>query len=390
MKNTFFAIALSLPFSMFAFAKPMWVSVDSKVLEKIKPLLSRPHEEVFSGSRGTVLKLDLKEIEELSHSIHHNLRRCGGFSSFESSAEALLSADNKLDAVLGNKIIFTDYAINQQTKTTPIVSEVSEAQVRSTILKLSSFETRLYYSAEGAAATKYIHDTWAAMARNRSDIKVELVKHRGYNQHSVIMTIEGSDLKDEIAVLGGHADSISDTHLAPGADDNASGIASITEVIRLMIKHDIKPRRTIQFMAYAAEEVGLWGSRDISHAYKREQKKVIGVMQLDMTLFKGSSDKDILLTTDWTNKAQNEFLGKLIDEYVKVPWGYTACGYSCSDHASWNDAGFPASYPQESYMADSNTLIHTQDDTLETAGGTADHAAKFSKLAIAFLMEIAH
>jgi leucyl aminopeptidase len=141
-------------------------------------------------------------------------------------------------------------------------------------------------------------------------------------------------------------------------------------------------------MAYAAEEVGLWGSQDVARSYKKSLKNVVGVLQLDMTLFKGTKEKDILLTTDYTNKVQNEFLGRLIDEYVKVPWGHTACGYGCSDHASWTSAGFPASYPQEAYMDESNAYIHTDLDTLETAGGNALHATKFAKLAVAYLIEL--
>ena len=66
-------------------------------------------------------------------------------------------------------------------------------------------------------------------------------------------------------VLGGHLDSISnagsgETMRAPGADDDASGIASMTEALRAMIASGYKPRRTIKMMGYAAEEVGLRGS----------------------------------------------------------------------------------------------------------------------------------
>ncbi|WP_370660982.1 M20/M25/M40 family metallo-hydrolase [Massilia cavernae] len=43
---------------------------------------------------------------------------------------------------------------------------------------------------------------------------------------------------------------------APGADDDASGIAGLTEVLRVLAAGDYKPRRTIKLIAYAAEEVG--------------------------------------------------------------------------------------------------------------------------------------
>jgi leucyl aminopeptidase len=276
----------------------------------------------------------------------------------------------------------------------PLVAQVEEPSIRSMIEKLSNFNTRFYKSETGIKSSEFIRDTWSQLSKHRSDVKVELYKHSSWPQASIIMTIQGSEKSDEIVIVGGHADSISGmfggNSRAPGADDNASGIATITEVIRVLIQNDFKPKRTIQFMGYAAEEVGLLGSKDIAGNYKNKSKKVIGVMQLDMTLNKGTADKDIVMMADYTNGAQNEFLGKLIDEYVKVPWGYSRCGYGCSDHASWTAAGYPASIPFESTMEDINHKIHTAQDTLQSAGGDAKHAAKFAKLATAFVVELAN
>ncbi len=235
-----------------------------------------------------------------------------------------------------------------------------------------------------------IKDLWQDLTNHRSDVKVEIFNHKHFPQPSVIMTLEGSEKSDEVIILGGHSDSISDEHMAPGADDNASGIASITEVIRVLMEAGFKPRRTIKFMAYAAEEVGLFGSQEIARNFKKAQTKVMGVLQLDMTLFKGTVDKDIVLISDYTNKEQNKFLGTLIDQYVKVPWGYSACGYGCSDHASWSAYGYPASFPFESKFEDSSPIIHTSADVLENYGGDASHSVKFSKLAAAFVIEMAN
>ena len=379
---------LAISYSNILIAAPSFISVDSEVLEKIRPHLSGQHTEIFVGENATVLQLSEKQIQNLSGVIHHKLNRCGGFAGFQNLEEAKSSADNNDESEFGAKAIFADYLVNQQTLTTPMMDEVSEIEIRNMILKLSGFGTRLYSSKEGIASSTYIKDQWSKITSHRSDVSVEMIKHRGYGQPTVVLTISGSVEPQDIVILGGHADSIASGHEAPGADDNASGIATITEALRVLVKNNIKPKKTLKFMAYAAEEVGLWGSQDVARSYKKSLKNVVGVMQLDMTLFKGTKEKDILLTTDYTNKVQNEFLGRLIDEYVKVPWGHTACGYACSDHASWTSAGFPASYPQEAYMDESNPYIHTDMDTLETAGGNALHATKFAKLAVAYLMEL--
>jgi leucyl aminopeptidase len=197
-----------------------------------------------------------------------------------------------------------------------------------------------------------------------------------------------------VIVLGGHQDSINGsfggaTATAPGADDNASGISTITEVIRSLVDSSYQPQKTIKFMAYAAEEVGLLGSKEISTQFKNKNVNVIGIMQLDMTNFQGTKELDIVMMRDYTNDEQNIFIGSILDKYLpEVKWGYDKCGYGCSDHASWNAQGYPASMPFESRKGDMNRNIHTAKDLISVSGGTATHAAKFAKMAIAYIVEL--
>ncbi len=387
----------ALGFSLITLASPTeakWVTVDSKILSQIRPKLNKSAQPLFSSEGASVVKLTPREIEHLSHVIHHDLHRCGGFIQHDSFKEASEALTSQGEMHFAKRAIFTDYSINQQSVASPMVDQVSEKSLREMILKLSSFHTRYYKSETGVQSSQFIRDTWANLSRKRNDVKVELYQHRGWPQASIVMTITGSENPEEIVVVGGHADSIvgmwgGGTARSPGADDNASGISTITEVIRILMNSNYKPKRTVQFMGYAAEEVGLLGSKEIATSYKARSEKVIGVMQLDMTLRKGTKNKDIVMMADYTNNAQNEFIGRLIDEYVKVPWGYSRCGYGCSDHASWTANGFPASIPFESTMEDINRSIHTSNDTLESAGGDASHAAKFAKLATAFVVELA-
>lgn len=394
MKKIISILALTLSAAALAAPKAQWLTVDNDVLAKIRPKLNKSVQSLYSAQGATVVQLSAQEVEQLSEVIHHELHRCGGFIAHDSLEEATTALTSQGEMYFAKRAIFSDYEINQGATVRPMVAQVAEPNIRDTIIKLSDFKTRYYKSETGVQSSQYIRDMWAGFAKNRNDVKVELYQHKNWPQASIVMTIQGSEKSDEIVILGGHADSIAGMFggggRSPGADDNASGIATITETIRILMANNFKPKRTIQFMGYAAEEVGLLGSKDIASQYKREGKKVVGVMQLDMTLNKGTIDKDIVMMADYTNQAQNEFLGKLIDEYVKVSWGYSRCGYGCSDHASWTAAGFPASMPFESTMEDINKNIHTAKDTLESAGGDAKHAAKFAKLATAFVVELAN
>ncbi len=81
-------------------------------------------------------------------------------------------------------------------------------------------------------------------------------------EDNVIGEIRGTDLADEIVIIGGHFDS---WHSGSGATDNAAGSAVTMEAARILQAfYDARgsaPRRTIRFALWTGEEQGLWGSR---------------------------------------------------------------------------------------------------------------------------------
>jgi bacterial leucyl aminopeptidase len=388
-------IALSLLAAQVAYAKPVFVTIGQDANKSMTKNF-KSAKSLYSKHGVAVMEIDDSQIESLSHFMHEEFHRCGGFMVHDSEAEAIETVNNQVERESATKGFFADYQINQNSVVEEMLKEVNEFEIRTMISKLESFHNRFYKAPTGVESSNWIMSKWQEISAARSDVKVEAFKHANWPQPSIILTIEGSELPNEIVVIGGHADSISGqfggaSARAPGADDNASGVATFTEVLRVLMSTNFKPKRTIQFMAYAAEEVGLLGSKEIAQKYKREGKTVIGVMQLDMTNFHGSARKnlDIVMMNDFTNAAQNEFLGRLIDTYVKVPWGYSKCGYGCSDHASWHGQGYPASMPFESTMEDINKKIHTPNDLLSNSR-EAIHAEKFARMAVAFAVEMAN
>ena len=378
MKHLLLGLLL-LPFSSYA---SRWVVIDPQIIPTVASAFPE-------AKRKPVLYLTEVQLKELTNIIHSKLHRCGGYMAFDSQAEALSSMDgsHELEAF---GIDDGRYEIDQSDTVQGLITQVSEPHIRAMVSELSAFPDRLFNSKSGLAAVNFISERWKELTKHRSDVKVEVFKHKRWIQPSLILTIEGSTLPDEIVILGGHADSTSENSLAPGADDNASGIATITEVLRLLMSQNFKPKRTIQLMAYSAEEVGLLGSAAIAKEYKAERRNVLGVLQLDMTLFRGTKSKDIVLMRDFSDKNQNNFLAMLMDKYLQVEWGYSRCGYGCSDHASWTHAGFPAGYAAESRFDDMNPHIHTDRDTLEKVGGTAQHALNYARLSLSFLVEMAN
>jgi carboxypeptidase Q len=76
--------------------------------------------------------------------------------------------------------------------------------------------------------------------------------------YNTVAEIPGSDLKDEVVMLGGHLDS---WHTATGATDNAVGASIMMEAVRILKAVGVQPRRTIRIALWSGEEEGLLGSR---------------------------------------------------------------------------------------------------------------------------------
>lgn len=86
----------------------------------------------------------------------------------------------------------------------------------------------------------------------------------GYN---TIAEIPGTDLKDEVVMIGAHLDS---WHSATGATDNGTGVAVVMEAMRIIQATELKPRRTIRIGLWTGEEQGLYGSRGYVAKYLAE------------------------------------------------------------------------------------------------------------------------
>ena len=372
-----------------------WVIVGSDVASAVTRFLEPTNSEsrvVATQNDRVILSVREGEIDGLAGFFHDTFRRCGGFtahSTLTDATAALTDAapDPSLVASEPPLVAAAPDVVNQ------LIPLVSASQIVSTINNLTSFGTRHYRSNGGVQAANWLRSRWATLAQGRAGATATLFQHSAWPQPSVLLTIPGDESPGEVVVIGGHLDSINSqgttNSSAPGADDDASGVATLTEVARLILSQNIRLRRTVTFMAYAGEEAGLRGSSAIARDYRARNVPVVGVMQLDMTNFDGSPH-DIVLITDNVSATQTDFLATLAARYVpQFPVSRDRCGYACSDHASWTRAGYPAVLPFEATLTTHNPNIHTANDTLSVSGNNANHAAKFAKLAIAYVVEMA-
>jgi len=271
-----------------------------------------------------------------------------------------------------------------ETLVNELISTIDTNNIAKVNNMLTKYATRYYTSQTGKSAAEEIKNTFTQYANGRSDFSVRLFPH-SWLQPSVIARIEGTGPnKDQVVVLGAHEDSVSSrSGQAPGADDDASGVSALLETFRILVQNNFVPSRSIEFHTYSAEEVGLRGSMDIANDYQKRGVDVVSMLQLDMTMFPGTSGK-IGIVTDFVDRSLTNFLTVLTSTYSDLAPINTQCGYGCSDHASWTKAGYASCFPFEAEFRSSNKKIHTVTDLINVL--SVDHGAEFVKVVLDMLL----
>ena len=195
--------------------------------------------------------------------------------------------------------------------------------------------------------------------------------------YNVIAEIPGTDLKDEVVMIGGCIDS---WHSATGATDNAVGAATALEVMRILQTLGLKPRRTIRIGLWSAEEQGTLGSRAyVRNHLGRRIEAADGQPALARFEFKPEYEKfDAYFNFDYgTGRIRGIFLQgnenarplfRTLVELLKDLGASTVSvsGVGASDHMSFDEIGLPGFTWIRDYMEGNNTRApHTNMDTYD-------------------------
>jgi len=101
---------------------------------------------------------------------------------------------------------------------------------------------------------------------------------------NVVGVLEGSDssLKDELIIVGGHLDHLGRCYeIMPGANDNASAIAVILGVAEALARSPVKPKRSIMFNCFGAEEQAVAGSEYYVNHPLFPLEKTVALINMD-------------------------------------------------------------------------------------------------------------
>ncbi|CAN5314702.1 M20/M25/M40 family metallo-hydrolase [soil metagenome] len=202
---------------------------------------------------------------------------------------------------------------------------------------------------------------------------------------NVVARIEGTEENGELIIVGAHYDSqgrggmismemSEEPVIHPGADDNASGTAGMLWLADYFSNRE--PSKDIIFIAFAAEEMGLLGSRYFAEHMQSAPDNVVAMINLDMI---GRMD-DNQLTIFGTGTAEqwDDILNDISRDSLHIT--RTPAGSGASDHLSFFEVGIPVLH----YFTGTHEDYHRPTDTADNINYNgirkiAEHAAEVIK-----------
>jgi carboxypeptidase Q len=195
--------------------------------------------------------------------------------------------------------------------------------------------------------------------------------------YNVIAEIPGTDLKNEVVMVGGSIDS---WRTGTGATDNATGAATALEVIRILQSLDLKPRRTIRIGLWSAEEQGSLGSRAyVAARFGRKQNAADSPLGRDRFQLKPEHEKfDAYFNFDYGtgrirglylqgNEAARPIFRDMLEPCKDLGAStLSLANIGATDHIPFDEMGLPAFQWIRDYMEGDNTRApHTNMDTYD-------------------------
>jgi hypothetical protein len=174
------------------------------------------------------------------------------------------------------------------------LDKVNAESIQSYMQSLEDFGTRFCLADNRKEVAEWIRDKFISFGYH--DVKLDSfpfnrtflgVYYETY-QYNVVCTYEGYTKPDSIFVLGAHHDSVNtypwseSFTTAPGADDNASGVAGTLEIARIFKQYNYAPAYTIKFVTFAAEELGLHGAWDFANKAQAAGMNIACMINNDM------------------------------------------------------------------------------------------------------------
>jgi hypothetical protein len=231
------------------------------------------------------------------------------------------------------------------------------------------------YGAQHNPARTNIQNTFQSFGLST---QLEAFSYSG-TKYNVVATQPGTAYASRHYIIGAHYDSAGN----PGADDDASGVAAVLEIARIMSAY--RPEYTIKYIAFDAEEYGLIGSKAYVNSHPNDD--ILGMISLDMIAYDTGGD-DCVIYGRSTSVSIKYALANAIDLYGNGLSVSVLGALDASDHAPFEGEGIQACLLIE---ADDNPNYHTSTDSVDTANYIDyAYAVKMTRSVAGWLADRAH
>jgi len=246
-----------------------------------------------------------------------------------------------------------------------------------------SVSTRYYNTADKDLVADYLADKLEGYGYN---VAFDSFYSSGTLCRNIVATKTGTTYPDEYVAVGGHHASVpqNPTVLAPGAEDNGSGTASVMEIARISAGRDFE--RSVQVVLFDSEEQGLNGSYHFVNEAVGFGRDIVAAITMDMVAYydhnytvriEGQTAWEWLMTIMENQTNIHTDIGNQKDYYS---WG--------SDHVPFQQAGIPA-FLAIDYDYGSYPSYHRTTDTWSQVSASAHIGTQITIACAATLAEVA-
>ena len=249
-----------------------------------------------------------------------------------------------------------------------LVESTSLANITSAIERLEAYGTRYVSTDSCAAAGLWIRERF--IEYGYEDVRLDSFRTQTWQDSvwafNVLAFKSGSERRSEHVILGGHYDSVTSENFddpdapAPGAEDNATGVAAVLEAARLLA--DIDTERNVVFACWSAEEEGLWGSRHFVAEAVADSMQIALYLNVDAIGYLAPPEPDGFMMADTSALAVAAWMCDVALDHTGYSFEPVVQPLGASDHNSFWEAGYNV---VDSQVEPTSHYMHTPDDVIE-------------------------
>lgn len=249
-----------------------------------------------------------------------------------------------------------------------LIDSTSITNIEATVQRLQDFVSRYVVVDSCWAAGYWIRDKF--LEYGYTDVRLDTFRTPTFQDSVDAMNVlaykEGTVRPSEYVILGGHYDSVTFQNCsdpdapAPGAGDNATGVAGVLEAARLL--RSVPTERSIVFACWSAEEVGTRGSWHFVTEALAESLDIVIYLNIDCIGYNDYEDPDGIVHTDSSSVAVAAYIADLAAQYTGYNLLTAYQVHGPSDHDSFWKAGYSA---VDTGIDPWSPYNHTPDDLID-------------------------